>query len=54
VALRYKDYANHNQHKTLHLDGEEFVRRYLLHPLPKGFTRVRHYGFLAGAIAHSV
>jgi len=48
VALRYQDYANHNRHKTLHLEGKEFIRRYLLHVLPKGFTRVRHYGFLAG------
>jgi hypothetical protein len=48
VALRDKDYANHNRHKTLRLEGKEFIRRYLLHVLPKGFTRVRHYGFLAG------
>lgn len=48
VSLRYKDYADHNRYKTMHLDGEEFVRRYLLHRLPKGFTRIRHYGFLAG------
>lgn len=48
VALRYKDYADNNRSKTMHLDGEEFVRRYLLHVLPKGFTRIRHYGFLAG------
>jgi hypothetical protein len=48
VWLRYKDYAEHGRHKTMHLEGEEFIRRYLLHLLPKGFTRVRHYGFLAG------
>jgi len=48
VALRYKDYRDGDRHKTLHLAGEEFVRRYLLHVLPKGFTRIRHYGFLAG------
>jgi len=48
VALRYKDYRDGEQHKTLHLAGEEFVRRLLLHILPKGFTRIRHYGFLAG------
>ncbi len=48
VWLRYKDYAEQGRHKTIHLDGEEFIRRYLLHLLPKGFTRVRHYGFLVG------
>ena len=48
VELRYKDYRDGNQQKSMHLPGEEFVRRYLLHVLPKGFTRIRHYGFLAG------
>jgi hypothetical protein len=48
IPLRYKDYADGSRTKTMHLDGEEFVRRYLLHVLPKGFTRIRHYGFLAG------
>lgn len=47
VLIRYKDYRDHDRHKILHLEGEEFVRRYLLHILPKGFTRVRYYGFLA-------
>jgi hypothetical protein len=49
VQLRYKDYRDNNRDKTMHLEGREFVRRYLLHVLPKGFTRVRHYGFLAGS-----
>jgi hypothetical protein len=48
VLLRYKDYRDHDRHKTMQLAGDEFVRRYLLHVLPKGFTRIRHYGFLAG------
>lgn len=47
VTLRYKDYADHNRHKTLTLDGREFVRRFLMHIVPKGLMRVRHYGFLA-------
>jgi len=47
VRLRYRD-SRTDQHKTLQLNGEEFVRRYLLHILPKGFMRIRHYGFLAG------
>jgi hypothetical protein len=49
VSLRYKDYRDNDRQKMMHLDGEEFVRRYLLHVLPKGFTRIRHYGFLAGS-----
>jgi hypothetical protein len=47
VTLRYKDYRDRDRHKRLILDGEEFVRRFLLHVLPKGLMRVRHYGFLA-------
>ncbi|MGE6512470.1 IS91 family transposase [Vreelandella aquamarina] len=47
VTLRYKDYRDHDRHKQLILDGEEFVRRFLLHVLPRGLMRVRHYGFLA-------
>jgi hypothetical protein len=48
VSLRYQDYADHNRAKTLHLWGKAFIRRYLLDVLHKGFTQVRHYGFLAG------
>jgi len=47
VLLRYKDYRDGNRNKTLRLDGEEFVRRFLLHILPRGLMRVRHFGFLA-------
>ncbi len=47
MTLRYKDYRDRDRHKRLALDGEEFVRRFLLHILPKGLMRVRHYGFLA-------
>lgn len=47
VTLRYKDYRDRERHKQLVLDGEEFVRRFLLHVLPKGLMRVSHYGFLA-------
>jgi hypothetical protein len=46
VSLRYRDYADHNRAKTLHLEGEAFIHRYLLHVLSKGFARVRHYGVL--------
>lgn len=47
VLMRYKD-SRTDQHKTQQLSGDEFVRRLLLHILPKGFMRIRHYGFLAG------
>jgi hypothetical protein len=47
VGLRYKDYRDHDRHKVLALSGEEFIRRFLLRVLPKGFMRIRHYGFLA-------
>ncbi len=47
VHLRYKDYRDNNRNKVMALDGEELIRRFLLHILPKGFMRIRHYGFLA-------
>lgn len=47
VAFHYKDYADKNQQKVMQLDGPEFLRRFLMHVLPRGFVRIRHYGFLA-------
>lgn len=47
VTLSYKDYRHGARHRRMILTGEEFVRRFLLHVLPKGLMRVRHYGFLA-------
>ena len=51
VAFRYKDYrADHAKRwKTMTLDTDEFIRRFLSHVLPKGFHRIRHYGLLANA-----
>jgi Putative transposase/Transposase zinc-binding domain len=46
VAFRWKDYRHQDQQKTMTLDAEEFIRRFLLHVLPDGFQRIRHYGFL--------
>ena len=46
VQFDYRDYRD-NQYKTLSLTGETFLHRFLLHVLPKGFMRVRHFGFLA-------
>ena len=47
VSFRWKDYAANGAKKTMILDGIEFIRRFLMHILPTGFMRVRHYGFLA-------
>jgi len=47
VRFQYKDYASGGERKTMALDAVEFIRRYLLHVLPKGFMRIRHYGLLA-------
>ena len=47
VQFSYKDARDGNLRKTMTLDGEEFIRRYLQHILPKGLMRIRHYGFLA-------
>jgi Putative transposase/Transposase zinc-binding domain len=47
VTFRYKDYADDHQSKVLTLSGEEFLRRFVGHVLPKGFVKVRHYGLLA-------
>jgi len=47
VHFYWKDYADGNQQKTMALDGVEFMRRFLLHVVPSGFMRIRHFGFLA-------
>lgn len=46
VTFRFKDYRR-GAHRTLTLEAAEFVRRFLLHVLPKGFVRIRGFGFLA-------
>jgi hypothetical protein len=46
VSFRYKDYRHSNQQRTMTLFAEEFIRRFLLHVLPRGFHRIRYYGFL--------
>jgi hypothetical protein len=49
VSFTYKDYRRkgNNQHKTMQLDTVEFIRRFMLHVLPSGFHRIRHFGLLA-------
>lgn len=49
VSFKYRDYADDNRDKVMTLSNDEFLRRYLQHVLPKGFMRIRHYGFLANA-----
>lgn len=50
VSFRWKDRARGNQDKLLTLPTEDFLRRFLLHILPRGLMRIRHYGFLANAV----
>jgi hypothetical protein len=47
VTLRWRDSGHGNQQKLMTLDSVEFIRRYLLHILPSGFVKIRHFGFLA-------
>jgi hypothetical protein len=47
VTFRWKDYAHGGRQGTMTLEAVEFVRRFLMHVLPTGFVRVRHYGLLA-------
>lgn len=47
VRFHYKDYAHGNQIRQMTLSAEEFIRRFLLHVLPKRFVRIRHYGLMA-------
>ncbi len=47
VTFSWKDYAHAAASKRMSLDAAEFIRRFLLHVLPDGFQRIRHYGFLA-------
>ena len=47
VDFKWKDYRQESQPKVMRLDAAEFVRRFLLHVLPSGFQRIRHYGLLA-------
>ncbi len=49
VSFKWKDYRD-EQKKIMTLDGGEFLRRFLLHILPKGLMRIRHYGYLANRV----
>jgi len=47
VRFRWRDYADHDRSKVMALPAEEFLRRFLLHVVPSGFQRLRHFGLLA-------
>ena len=47
VRFRYKDYAHGGRRRVMELPASEFLRRFTLHVLPRGFNRIRHYGVLA-------
>ena len=51
VTFRYKDYRRHgaDRQQVMTLATDEFIRRFLLHVLPRGFHRIRHYGLLASS-----
>jgi hypothetical protein len=47
VTFRWKDYAHGNKPSVMTLDAEEFIRRFLMHVMPRSFVRIRYYGFMA-------
>jgi Putative transposase len=49
VRFRWKDYRANGKSKVMKLAAGEFIRRFLLHVVPDGFRRIRHFGFLANA-----
>jgi len=50
VTFLWKDYAHGNKTRTMTLEAAEFIRRFLLHILPRGFVRIRQFGFLANRV----
>jgi hypothetical protein len=50
VSFKWRDYKNGAKEKVMTLTAYEFIRRFLLHILPQGFNKIRHYGFLASAV----
>jgi hypothetical protein len=53
VRFRWRDYADHDRLKVMTLDGEEFLRRFLLHVLPRRFVRIRHVGLFGNRDRHA-
>jgi hypothetical protein len=47
VTFKWRDYRDGNKQKCMDLTADEFIRRFLMHVLPNGFTKIRHYGLLS-------
>jgi hypothetical protein len=47
ISFRFRDSAHNNKNRLMTLCADEFLRRFPLHVLPRGFVRIRHFGFLA-------
>lgn len=47
VTFKWRDYKDGSKQKEMNLAADEFIRRFLIHVLPNGFTRIRHYGLLS-------
>lgn len=47
VTFKWRDYKDGNNQKEMNVKADEFIRRFLIHVLPTGFTRIRHYGLLS-------
>jgi hypothetical protein len=54
VRFRYKDYAHGAKRRVMALGAAEFLRRFALHVLPRGFNRIRHYGLIANRNKHAL
>ncbi len=54
VRFRYKDYAHGDRRRIMSLEPLEFLRRFALHVLPRGFNRIRHYGLIANRSKHDL
>jgi hypothetical protein len=50
VLFKWRDYKDKSKEKVMTLTADEFIRRFLLHVLPPGFMKIRHYGFLASFV----
>lgn len=46
VTFKWRDYKDNNKHKVMTLSADEFIRRFLIHILPSGFMKIRHYGLM--------
>jgi len=47
IAFKWKNYQDHGKQKTMRIPAQEFIRRFLLHVLPKGFCKIRYYGIFS-------